>query len=65
MTNEDNNSFLFKCIASIIFIVILYLPYDMYIVRFIGMIIFTVLYWKDQLKKLLFRHTKKNDTPKE
>ena len=54
--NQDKYDFWIKCISSIIFIIVLYLPHEMYITRFIGMIIFTVLFWRKQIKDLWFKH---------
>jgi hypothetical protein len=62
--SKGKYDFWVKCIASIIFIVILYLPYEMYITRFIGMIIFTVLFWRKQLKNLLFKHNDNDEDKK-
>jgi hypothetical protein len=65
VTDKDkgNNNFLSKCIANIIFIIGLYLPSNMYIMKFVIVIIFTILYWKNQLKKLFMKH-QKDDTSK-
>lgn len=59
MENNEND-FWIQCIASIIGIVSICLPQDMYILKIICMIIFNILIWRNQIKKLLLKCSKKD-----
>lgn len=62
---QGTREFLIQCIIFILGITTLCLPNDMYFLKIIGIILFNVLVWRNQIKRLLPKHDKKKDNESE
>ena len=55
---KSTKEYIFRTIASILFIITAYLPNNMYLFKAVGLIVLIIAIWMDDLKKMFFRSHK-------